>query len=452
MPTEKSNFSRYVIPDPIDPVGDCCICVPVPDSPEYIAQFMGAIWRLGIQSHYERDDAHSGKVVAEKWRAIWLEVQTNMGCCEQSTPSVIINQEIRNTNIKILMLALRALYFDNSMDVSLAFPLAPAQFDADPGDAGPEIASRERALCLASESFVDELFNQGMSWLEVAARDSIPIASGALIIPSVPTLVVSTVGITMLVLGAAAYVQLMLPAYRKYMACAMFEKLKGEDVIDKTAFDAVFDGLPSPRPQPETPEVNVIRDLIEKWARSQVNNLDNYLAFISNLDSAMNIASTLDDTDCECSGEWQHTWLGGFNNAGDWAFVPWNPAYEDGTYNAAEDRFEGFCVEDSATAVRVEISFTEVTLTRMRVWVDHNPLRSTSGDGVDIGHAGDVDFYLHVPVPDTNDSLIADTGVISVLEDNLIVRAAAGVNACGLGAFAYITQITLDGDGANPFV
>ncbi len=257
MPTEESNFSRYIIPDEINPVGDCCICVPVPNSPEYIAQFMGAIWRLSLQTHYERDDAHSGAVVAAKWRAIWLEVQSDMGCCEESTPTKIINIDVRNTNIKILMLSLRQLYFDNSLDVSLAFPLAPAQFDADPADVGDEIASRERALCLASESFVDELLNQGMSWLEVAARDIIPVATGALIIPSVPTLVVTTVGIALLVFGASAYIQMGLPEYRKYLACAMFEELKGDNKTTLT-YDNVKETVTITAPEailPEEPKI-----------------------------------------------------------------------------------------------------------------------------------------------------------------------------------------------------
>lgn len=407
---------------------------------------------MSIQSHYERDDAHSGALVAAKWRAIWLEVQTDMGCCTESTPTKIINYDIRNTNIKLLMFQLRQLYFDASLDVTVAFPLAPANFDTDPGDAGDEIADRERALCLAAESFVDELMNAGMQWLEVAARDIIPVATGALVLPSVPTLVVTTIGITLLVFGASAYIQMAHEGYRDYLACAMFEELKGEAITSKAAFDAVFDNLPSPRPQPETPEVDVTRDLIEKWARSQVNNLDNYLAFVSNLDSAMNIASTLTDEDCECSGVWEHSWLGGFNESGDWDFVEFNPGYALTTYNAAEDRAEGTCVEDATVGAKLEITLVATTITQIRFDAAWLSTRVTSANESQVWVNDDFPNRYELAHGTGEGSHLMDTGPISISCTSIILRSAAGCNDCGLSDYAYIGKITINGTGANPFL
>ncbi len=412
---------------------------------------MGALWRLGIQSHYERDDAHSGAVVAAKWRAIWLEVQTDMGCCEESTPTTIINYDVRNTNIKLLMMQLRQLYIDNSLDVTLAFPFAPANFNTDPGDAGAEIASRERALCLAAESFVDELMNQGMQWLEIAARDLIPIATGAIIIPSVPTLVVTTIGVTLLVFGASAYLEMSNEAYRSYLACSMYEELKGEAVTSKPAFDAVFDNLPTPRPQPETPEVDITRDLIEKWARSQVNNLDNYLAFVSNLDSAMNIASTLTDEDCECSGVWQHSWLGGFNEDGDWDFVAFNVGYTVTTYNATEDRAEGTCVVDAVVGAKLQIFLAATTITRIRFEASWLSTRVTGANESQVWVNDDFPNRYELAHGLGPDSHTMDTGTINISCTEIVLRSAAGCNDCGQSDYAYIGRVTIDGVGDNPF-
>ena len=417
---------------------------------------MGAIWRLSLQTHYERDDAHSGAVVAAKWRAIWLEVQSDMGCCEESTPTKIINIDVRNTNIKILMLSLRQLYFDNSLDVSLAFPLAPAQFDADPADVGDEIASRERALCLASESFVDELLNQGMSWLEVAARDIIPVATGALIIPSVPTLVVTTVGIALLVFGASAYIQMGLPEYRKYLACAMFEELKGENVVSKAAFDAVFDNLPSPRPQPETPEVNVTRDLIEKWARSQVNNLDNYLAFVSNLDSAMNIASTLTDDDCECSGIWEQTFLAGYG-LGALDILQWPVGQAPGTYDAVNDEIDAACIPVVGGAfLVVELLFDPTTITRIRMDIEYISTRVSGTDHAKIWEGvmdEGTERAIHNVIGSQEVTLDSGPGIWFTDQFQFELVVSIDDLDCDMSDWrASITKIILNGTGSNPFL
>lgn len=305
MPTPGSNFSRYVIPSPLLPVGTCCICVPVPDSVEYRAQFLGAIWRMSLQTHYQRDTAQSGKVVAARWRSVYTQLVTNMNCCEPSFTE--LNQTIQNNyfTVQLLMQNIRQLWINAAFDVQVAFYNTPGNFDTDPGDVGDEIASRNRALCLAIEGWIDAVFNEAMSFLEASAADVVPIAVGTAAIPLVGPIISVTIGTALLVFGITTYQQLLDEDYRHYLACAMFTNLKGESTGDRDAWNASLDSFPDPRPQPEPPAVDAVRDIIEEWMRSQINNLDNYLAFVSNLSTAMDIAGQVQDEDCGCLG-WVH--------------------------------------------------------------------------------------------------------------------------------------------------
>lgn len=302
MPSKRGNRSRYVIPTPLLPSGVCCICVPVPDSVEYKAQFLGALWRMSLQTHYERDEAKSGKIVAARWRQVYEEVRDNMACCPDTGMTQIIDIDIRNNSIKILMQNNQQLWINASFDVEVAFYGTPDKFDTDTGDTGDEIDTRTRALCLAVNAFVDDLFNQGMQWLEGAVPDIVAVAAGSVVIPSVPTLVVTSIGVGLLFFGAQAYAEMLSKSYRAYIACAMYENLQGVAINSRDDWNACLDTFPNPRPEPETAFQDVARDTIEEWARSQINNLDNYLGFVSNLNAANSIASVLGDEDCQCLG------------------------------------------------------------------------------------------------------------------------------------------------------
>lgn len=431
-------------------MGVCCITVPVPDSPEYIAQFMGAIWRMSLQTHYERDAAHSGKLVAAKWRAIWLELQT-MGCCKDTVINNYIQIQIAHNTTKNILQQLYLTYIAASLDVQVAFIGVPDLYDSDPGDSGPEIAQRELALCVATKSWVDQTCNMGMAWLEGALIDAIPVATGLIAIPLIPTPVTVMLGITALYFSSFVHGQLNDAAYRQYLACGMLEALQGEDATDKTTFDAAFDNLPARPPPSETGDENIARDIIEKWLRAVVNDLENYLGFVSTLNAAMSIAATLDESDCSCL-EWEMTWLGGFNEAGDWTLVPYGVGFDDTTYNAIEDRFEGTCQPDDVYGARCEITFDESTITRIRAFNSWSSKRSTSGNRSEIGHEGDIDFYAMLTHPDNEDSHVIDTGIISATETNIRIRSAGGSDDCGQGGYARINKIIISGEGLNPFL
>lgn len=58
-------------------MGVRCICVPVPDDAEWIAKFYGAIYTLSQQIWWDRDEAHTAKVVAARWLEVYLEAMND---------------------------------------------------------------------------------------------------------------------------------------------------------------------------------------------------------------------------------------------------------------------------------------------------------------------------------------------------------------------------------------
>lgn len=72
------NKNKAGIPANLTPLGTRCIPVNVPDDVEYISLFLGALARLSKQSLYDRDAAHSAKVVASTWDAVYQETLLNV--------------------------------------------------------------------------------------------------------------------------------------------------------------------------------------------------------------------------------------------------------------------------------------------------------------------------------------------------------------------------------------
>lgn len=460
MPTAESNKSRYVIPDNLNPTDVCCISVPVPNDPQWIAQFMGALWRMSLQTHYERDAAKSGKIVAAKWRQIWQEVQ-DMPCCPDIPDAG--NQTITNNNVMIAlyMQNIRQKWIDANFNVQVAFYQVPQNFDTDPGDTGPEVAQRDLALCLATEIFVNELFNQGMAWLRTNVVELTPFGIGAVTLAAAASTPVFIVAAGAFALGAAAagtaYNELQRDAYREYIACTMYDNLKGKSTNDKANFDQALDTFTRPRPQPEDIAQDIARDVIEDWARAQINNLDNYLSFVQTLDAAMNYAGQTGDS-CRCEeGTFIHPFLGG-DGQDDLVAIPWPPAGCTATYNAVGDKFEVCCLNapNGALVALIDLQFASRIITRVRMDVDVIATRSTPTDHLRIWDGEmDVGTLLADQGVGGNQIYQLDTGVISITTARLQFEVVIGVGntVCpdDSGGKGEVIKITVEGEGSDPF-
>ncbi len=301
MPTAGTQFSRYKIPDELDPSGICCISVPVPNDREWIAQFNGAVYRMSIQSHYERDAAHSGTIVAARWREVWRAIQ--VGCCDQSSANINIQIQQQMVNNMQMAFTWTQVWITGTQTVSNDYYAIPDTYSTDAGDAGDDVFRREQALCLAVQGWIAEVTNYMQSWL-IGNFDEISVVAGGVL-----TGAAAISGFVMWpilfgfvaagIIAEDAFWELRSQVYRDYLVCRMLANLEGKNPDIRADFEQALDADTIGRPTPQSPTQDIARDLIETYIRAQLNNLDNYLMFAGQLGTAMDIARS-DAIECPC--------------------------------------------------------------------------------------------------------------------------------------------------------
>lgn len=450
MPTAGSNFSRYIIPSDLDPDGICCISVPVPNDRQWIAQFLGAIYRMSVQSHYERDAAHSARIVAARWREIWIEVN-RMTCCDQTAAEINIAISSKRVQNMLFALSWQQIWLDNSSTVSLAYYEIPDTYSTDAGDAGDDIDKRQDALCFAVQGWIHEVCNYMESFMLGNWEDALSVVSvGAGAIAGFTGLALPVVVAAFAIPGALVvqvYLELRDQEYREYLICRMFDNLQGKDPDVRADFNAALTADPNPRPEPETPIANVARDLIETYLRSQLNNLDNYLMFAGQLGTAMDLVSDDVDSRCPC-GEWEHIWLDGYG-LGTWDIIPYD-IHPVGSYNAVDDRAEGDCLVNDGHGIRMSITFPARVITQIVMSISFFGNQASSARRSRIGIDGDFDKFGDRAHGNGPASEVHDTGVISSNETDIVISNFASTLACA-PHYAYITKIIMRGEGLDPF-
>jgi len=281
MPHERSQLSRYVIPDDTSPDGVCCVTVPVPDDPQYRALFLGAIWRLSLQTHYERDAAHSGQIVAAVWRDVYEQVRDSMGQCSQAETFISVTV---TTNFRMqLMIEFTA----NGLD-GIAPDRPDTFWDEDSGDVGDEIVQRENALCNACMDYVNTIADDLAKKILAAGITGIPAITpvAMAIAPVAGAIFIGALSIlTELTIDAVND-----PEIRRMVACCMYDNLKGI-VISEANFNASMTGCGFPALSDE----EIVRDMLE----AGVNDRANYLAFVNVLGSHFGLVG-VEIIDCNC--------------------------------------------------------------------------------------------------------------------------------------------------------
>lgn len=131
MPSLKSNKNKWKLPTYPPPTGRVCIPVEIPDHPEWIALFTGAIFRLAQQIWYDRDENRTAKDVAAVWMDVYLETMQKMWGCSE----VVATMQFRFTDQCGLE------YRPDDVSPWLAVPgwtdFAPLCFQGPQGDEGP---------------------------------------------------------------------------------------------------------------------------------------------------------------------------------------------------------------------------------------------------------------------------------------------------------------------------
>jgi hypothetical protein len=71
----------FPVPDNLTPE-TYCLCIPIPNDPTWKAVISGLLFQPAEWFNWQRDEARSGKVLAQYWRNIYNNLDwTNMSCC-----------------------------------------------------------------------------------------------------------------------------------------------------------------------------------------------------------------------------------------------------------------------------------------------------------------------------------------------------------------------------------
>ena len=62
----------WILPQTIDP-DRVCVQLNIPNDPDHIAAFWGALWELTYWNKWQRDPDHKGTEVAQVWKDVWLK-------------------------------------------------------------------------------------------------------------------------------------------------------------------------------------------------------------------------------------------------------------------------------------------------------------------------------------------------------------------------------------------
>lgn len=72
------NDNGYPLPDDLDPEGVICVCVPIPNDFRHKLAFLGQLDMLSRWYTWAKDDAHSGRIAAARWRTVTAQVRKDL--------------------------------------------------------------------------------------------------------------------------------------------------------------------------------------------------------------------------------------------------------------------------------------------------------------------------------------------------------------------------------------
>lgn len=467
--------------------------MPVPNDTEYVAQFMGALWRMSLQTHYTRDSGHSGTIVAAIWRDVWETVQNNLagGCTE-----MIIDMRTDPANacaIQVKYATDPATWIDVG-DFSACGATGPQGDQGIQGETGAQGATGDTGAAGAtgpqgdtgatgpqgevgpsatvpSEGFDEividnptENINDNIwggcielaNYLATATRRQLDVIDATINLIQAAAEIAEAFDFGILPFddivqalselrnaGTAAIRAELTQENIEEAACTLFCLiLDNANAIGGAVFiDAIADWIL----EGNLGKVGMATTLALLGNNGGVNR---YRLGTNNPDSDWDVLCT------DCNAEpWTHFFLEGDGQQG-LTIIPMSIANNcTGSYNAGADRLDECCMgePDVGHGVEAELAFTETNITRVLMTIRWKVTRSTVSDRLDI-YRNDYSVLKHVETPDGSGFTVVDTGAID--EDLSMLRflVTAGSSACADDAYAQIKRLEIRGTGQNPFL
>lgn len=251
----------YQLPGEINPPGEVCLVLKIPNDPAYIRAAFGQLFELARWSAWERDDQKQGTLAAQRWRQSydWMIKcfeENGMGDCDFCCEEELVKLDdilaaiqaladlpgqmttINNTTITNTTLATYQYYLDNPGELPQDVP--DTTYTSDSGDPPGGLPTRQVALCHAIDSYLDtillvhdKVFDVAETLLEVTAAGA--VAAGA----AIPAVLVALAGIFLDAYTDALFED---QEARQKLRCCMYDSLKEADPRDWPAFrDSLLD-------------------------------------------------------------------------------------------------------------------------------------------------------------------------------------------------------------------
>jgi hypothetical protein len=80
------SIEGYKLPANVDPPGDLCLTIRIPNDPAYVQAVIGALYDTTLWISWQRDAAHTGIRAARKMKPRWFEAVQSIGLCEPVAP------------------------------------------------------------------------------------------------------------------------------------------------------------------------------------------------------------------------------------------------------------------------------------------------------------------------------------------------------------------------------
>lgn len=80
------KHAKWVLPATIDPAGTKCASITIPDDPDHIAAFNGALYQLTRWYNWAEDDEHSARLVANVWKRAYDSLNIADDCTSSPVP------------------------------------------------------------------------------------------------------------------------------------------------------------------------------------------------------------------------------------------------------------------------------------------------------------------------------------------------------------------------------
>lgn len=163
--TKPTTDGGYELPEVIDPER-VCIQLYVPNETNHLRAFWGAIHELCYWYTWQRDDAHTGRLVAAVWRDVYYDARTRNlvpgeGCEPVTDPCCPEEIEILKDIRKFVSGGWMLVPAAAAQPPATLPECAPEFFGGNPGDLPDVFTFRQRALCYTLRNmFVDAVIAQ----------------------------------------------------------------------------------------------------------------------------------------------------------------------------------------------------------------------------------------------------------------------------------------------------